>query len=116
VNKNDIAIAKNYLKEDELKRLGNVVSAYFDIAEFRASSHTPTYMVDYIEQLDDLAKTLKTAALQNAGKVSHEQAKLKAEAEYAKYQKKTLDEPTQIEQVFLENLKQTQKRLETKKG
>ncbi|GHU07291.1 toxin Fic [Alphaproteobacteria bacterium] len=114
VSRSDITIAKNYLDKAELKRLGNVVSAYFDIAEFRASSHTPTYMADYIEQLDDLASTLKTPRLKGAGKVSQAQAKQKAEREYKKYQKKVINEPTPVEQAFLVNIKQAQKRLEGK--
>ncbi len=37
----DIGIAKNYLKEDELKILNNLVSGYFDLAEINAIEHRP---------------------------------------------------------------------------
>lgn len=43
----DIGIAKNYLSEDELKILNNLVSGYFDIAEINAIEHKPMYMSDY---------------------------------------------------------------------
>lgn len=47
----DIGIAKNYLKEDELKILNNLVSGYFDLAEINAIEHRPMYMNDYVEFL-----------------------------------------------------------------
>ena len=42
----DIGVAKNYLKEDELKILNNLVSGYFDLAEISAIEHRPMYMSD----------------------------------------------------------------------
>jgi len=48
--KADVTIAKNYLSEDELKKLNTLVSAYFDAAEFRAHSHEPTHMRDWRTQ------------------------------------------------------------------
>ena len=50
----DIGVAKNYLKEDELKILNNLVSGYFDLAEINAIEHKPMYMADYVEQLDSI--------------------------------------------------------------
>lgn len=47
----DIGIAKNYLQEDELKVLNNLVSGYFDLAEINAIEHKPMYMDDYVKQL-----------------------------------------------------------------
>lgn len=48
----DIGIAKNYLQENELKILNNLVSGYFDLAEINAIEHKPMYMEDYVKQLD----------------------------------------------------------------
>lgn len=48
----DITVAKNYLKESELKILNNLVSGYFDFAEVQAMKHNPMYMSDYVEHLD----------------------------------------------------------------
>ena len=50
----DIGVAKNYLEEDELKILNNLVSGYFDLAEINAIEHKPMYMIDYVEQLDSI--------------------------------------------------------------
>ena len=48
----DISIAKNYLNEDELKVLNNLISGYFDLAEINAIEHKPMYMKDYVDQLE----------------------------------------------------------------
>ena len=50
----DIGIAKNYLEENELKVLNNLVSGYFDLAEINAIEHKPMYMDDYVKQLDSV--------------------------------------------------------------
>ena len=53
----DIGIAKNYLNDEELKILNNIVSGYFDFAEIQAMRHNPMYMSDYVEHLDNVLKT-----------------------------------------------------------
>ena len=53
----DIGIAKNYLNDEELKILNNIVSGYFDFAEIQAMRHHPMYMSDYVEHLDNVLKT-----------------------------------------------------------
>ena len=50
----EVGIAKNYLTEEELKVLNNLVSGYFDFAEIQAIRHIPMYMKDYIQQLDNI--------------------------------------------------------------
>lgn len=67
----DARIAKNYLKEDELKVLNNLVSGYFDFAEIQAMRHNPMYMLDYVKQLDNILSSTGGALLTDAGKVSH---------------------------------------------
>ena len=52
----DIGIAKNYLDNEELKILNNIVSGYFDFAEIQAMRHNPMYMADYVEHLDNVLK------------------------------------------------------------
>ncbi len=44
----DVVIAKNYLTEEELKILNNLVSGYFDFAEIQAIRHNSIHMDDYI--------------------------------------------------------------------
>lgn len=70
----DISVAKNYLTEDELKVLNNIVSGYFDFAEIQAMRHNPMYMSDYVEYLDNLLKAIGENLLIDAGKVSHSKA------------------------------------------
>ena len=82
----DIGIAKNYLNDEELKILNNIVSGYFDFAEIQAMRHNPMYMADYVEHLDNVLKTTGEKVLQGAGTISHAQAIEKATEEYRKYQ------------------------------
>ncbi len=111
VRKTDIMVAKNYLSEQEIKRLNNVVSAYFDIAELRALDEKPTTMQDYINQLDKLIASMDRAVLNDAGKVSHIEAEAKAHAEYAKYQVKTL---SSVEGAYIDSMRTLQKKVEKK--
>ena len=68
----DIGVAKNYLKEDELKILNNLVSGYFDLAEINAIEHKPMYMSDYVAQLDLILASGGRKLLDGSGKVSHD--------------------------------------------
>jgi len=97
----DIKIAKNYLKEDELKILNNLVSGYFDFAEIMAMEHRPVYMMDYVNQLDTIMQSTGRPLLKGAGSISHQEALDKALAEYRKYQVKTL---TPVEEAYLESI------------
>lgn len=102
----DISVAKNYLSEDELKILNNLVSGYFDFAEIQAMRHTPMYMSDYVENLDRILSTTGEALLTDAGKVSHAQALEKAKAEYKKYQVQNL---SPVEEDYLQTIRAIEK-------
>ena len=104
--KSDIGIAKNYLDEDELKILNNLVSGYFDFAEIQAMRHNPMHMSDYMQQLDKVLSSTGEQVLQGTGKISHKQAMEKAEAEYRKYQVQTL---TPVEEAYLDTVKKLEK-------
>ena len=97
----DIGIAKNYLSEEELKILNNIVSGYFDFAEIQAMRHHPMYMSDYVEHLDNVLKTTGEKLLQGAGTISHAQAMEKATEEYRKYQVQNL---SSVEEQYLESI------------
>ena len=98
----DISIAKNYLSEEELKVLNNLVSGYFDFAEINAIEHRPMYMNDYIEQLDNILSSGNRKLLTSSGTISHEQAIEKARAEYKKFQTENL---SPVEDAYLETIK-----------
>lgn len=100
----DIGVAKNYLSEDELKILNNLVSGYFDLAEISALEHRPMYMADYVAQLNAILSSGGRKVLADAGSVSHAQAKEKAKEEYRKYQAATL---SPVEEAYLETVKKT---------
>jgi len=105
----DITVAKNYLNEEELKILNNLVSAYFDFAEIQAIKHRPMYMADYIKQLDNILSASGEKLLFDAGSVSHQQAIEKAKDEFRKYRLKTL---SPVEKAYLESIKAVQKKME----
>jgi len=113
VQKKDIAIAKNYLSEKELKVLNNIVSAYFDLAEVKAMDEEPMTMQDWLMQFDKLIAAFDKKVLTNPGQTSHKQAIEKAEKEYRKYQVKTL---SPVEEAYLDTIKTVQKRVEKKGG
>jgi len=98
----DVVIAKNYLSEEELRKLNNMVSGYFDFAENRAMEHIPTTMRDYRELLDRILSANGSPVLDNAGSISATQAREKAIAEYRKYQVRAL---TPVEQAYYASLK-----------
>ena len=110
--KSDIGVAKNYLDEDELKILSNLVSGYFDFAEIQAIRHKMMYMRDYVEQLDRVLSGTGEKILDHAGKVSHQQALKKAEAEYRKYQVQTL---SPVEEAYIEVIKEIEKKAKKSK-
>ena len=98
----EAGIAKNYLTEEELKVLNNLVSGYFDFAEIQAIRHNPMYMADYIQQLDNILASMGEQKLVGSGSVSHAQAMEKAREEYRKYQVKTL---SAVEEDYLKTIK-----------
>lgn len=107
----DVVIAKNYLNEEELKVLNNLVSGYFDFAEIQAIRHNPMYMEDYIKQLDTILSSTGEKLLVGAGTISHSKAIEKAKGEYKKYQVKTI---SPVEQEYLNALKEISSKINDK--
>lgn len=110
--KSEAKIAKNYLTPEELNILNNLVSGYFDFAEIYAARHEYLYMKDYLKQLDNILSATGEKVLQNAGRIKHNDAMKKVDAEYKKYQQKTI---TPVEAAYLESLKKIEKGLSKKK-
>ena len=97
----DIKIAKNYLKENEIRILNNLVSGYFDFAEIMAMEHRPVYMMDYVKQLDTILQSTGRPLLKGSGSISHQEAMDKALGEYRNYQVMTL---APVEEAYLESI------------
>ena len=85
VRKSDVSVAKNYLKEDEIKLLGLLVEQYLAFAETMALQQTPMYMKDWLERLDSILRTNGRELLDHAGKISHQMALERSALEYGKY-------------------------------
>jgi hypothetical protein len=82
VLKSDVTIAKNHLNETQIRSLNRIVSAYLDLAENRAERRIPMNMADWEAFLNQFLDMAEYPVLQDSGRVSALEAKLKAEAEY----------------------------------
>jgi hypothetical protein len=80
--KSDTTVAKNYLSAAHIEELNRIVSAYLDLAENRARRGIVTRMSEWITFLHSFLELSNYPILQDAGKISAEEARLKAEAEY----------------------------------
>ena len=85
VRKEDVAIAKNYLNEEELLALNNLVEQYLLFAEGQAMRRVPMHMKEWIAKLHAFLSINDREILTHAGKMTHEMAKELAEAEYATF-------------------------------
>ena len=83
--KSDVSVAKNYLSEQEMRSLERIVSAYLDLAEDRAERYIPMTMEDWAKRLDLFLMADDREVLLDAGKITAEIAKAKAETEFEKY-------------------------------
>jgi len=87
IKRNDVAIAKNYLKPEELDHLNRIVFQYLEFAELQALQRKPMHMKDWIEKLHGFLTLNDREILEHNGKVSHEEATAFAIEEFEKYQK-----------------------------
>lgn len=83
--KSDVIIAKNYLNEQEIKNLNNLVNLFLDIAENNAERNIPMYMNDWKKEVENALKIFHYEVLEGKGNISHKQAVQKATSEYEKY-------------------------------
>lgn len=86
--KSDVTVAKNYLNEEHIKRLNRLVSAYLDLAEDRAEHGVLMKMEDWIKFLHGFLELSDYPILEDKGRVSTLEAKLKAEHEYEVYRER----------------------------
>ncbi|MDE6856442.1 MAG: virulence RhuM family protein, partial [Muribaculaceae bacterium] len=80
----------------------------------QAKSHVPMYMNDWIKKLDDFLKLSGKELLNHAGKVSAENARLKANEEYDKFRERTRYQLSPVEIHFIENFEAEQKKIRKK--
>ena len=85
IRKPDVSIAKNYLNEEEIANLNEIVTMYLDYVERQAKRGNIMYMADWVEKLNAFLRFNEEDVLQNKGKVTAEIAKSFAEGEFEKY-------------------------------
>jgi len=83
--KADVSVAKNYLFQDELQELNEIVAMYLDYAIRQARRHVPMTMEDWASKLDAFLQFNDAEILQDKGKVTAAIAKAFAESEFEKY-------------------------------
>ena len=106
--KSDVAVAKNYLSEAHVRELNRIVSAYLDLAENRAERGILMKMADWTGFLHSFLELSNYPILQDKGKVSALEAKLKADGEFDVYRQRQDVE-------YLSDFDREIKRLEGKK-
>jgi hypothetical protein len=100
IRKEDVSIAKNYLDGQELDTLNRIANAYIEFAELRALQRKVMTMRDWITKLDEFLKLSEHELLDHAGKITAEQAKMKAELEYDHYRKFVDAQPRAVDLDF----------------
>ncbi|NWK54587.1 virulence RhuM family protein [Verrucomicrobiaceae bacterium N1E253] len=73
VRKQDVIVAKNYLREDEIDTLNRLVVIFLETAELRAKSRQETKMSYWQNNVAQIITSNGFALLENAGSVSHQQ-------------------------------------------
>lgn len=120
VRKQDVVNAKNYLSQDELAALNNLVEQYLIFAEGQAMRRIAMSMNDWITKLDGFLRLNDRDILTHAGKMSHEMAKQQAEQEYEKFHRQRLQHDPIESNNYLEQLSKTSELISkaniTKKG
>lgn len=110
--KTDMAVAKNYLNEEELQVLNRIVNAYLEFAELQALNRQPMSMTQWISKLDDFLRLSGREILTHAGRITAEAAQGKAEAAFSTYRQQQLAAPSRAEQDFEAALAKPVKALE----
>ena len=109
VRKDDVTIAKNYLTEPELQVLNRIVNLYIEYAELQALERKPMTMCNWIAKLDEFLKAAGRDLLDHAGKISADDARAKAEREYARYRALVDAAPRAVDTDFDNKIKRLKK-------
>ena len=87
VIKSDVTSAKNFLSEEESKKLERTITSYFDYIENQIEQRQALTMEEFARSVDLFLSFNNFKILTSAGSISHEAAKLKAHEEYNKFNK-----------------------------
>jgi len=114
VRKHDVSIAKNYLSEEELLTLNNLVEQYLIFAEGQAMRRIPMYMKNWIEKLDGFLQLNERDILDHAGKISHELAIRNAEQQYEAFSRQRIKAEDELESDFDRSVKMIEQTAKTR--
>ncbi len=109
VLKSDSLVAKNYLSEEEIRKLERTVSAFFDYIEGIIERRNTFTMESFAASVDKFLSFNEYRILEGYGKVTRQQAEQKAVAEYEKFNKQQ-----RIESDFDRTVKKLLQRKDTK--
>ena len=85
--KSDVTIAKNYLTEQQIRQLERTVTGYFDYIEDLIERENTFTMEEFAASVNEFLTFRRYDILPDKGKISRQQAVLKAEAEYDEFNK-----------------------------
>ena len=85
--KSDVTIAKNYLTGQQIRQLERTVTGYFDYIEDLIERENTFTMEEFAASINEFLAFRRYDILQDKGKISHTQAKERAEREYDAYNK-----------------------------
>ncbi|EGR0231661.1 virulence RhuM family protein [Vibrio vulnificus] len=85
VRKTDVTIAKNYLREDEIKELNRIVNMWLDFAEDQALRRKQVFLQDWADKLDQFLSFNDRDVLSGAGKITKKDADDKAKSEFDRF-------------------------------
>ena len=85
--KSDVAIAKNYLNEQEIRRLERSVSGFFDYVEDLIEDEILLKMEDFAKSIDEFLQFRRYKIFKGRGRISKIEATEKAHLEYTIFNK-----------------------------
>jgi hypothetical protein len=85
--KSDVLVAKNYLQENQIRRLERAITGYFDYIEDLVENENTFTMQQLAESVNEFLHFRKFKILQDKGKVSKAKAEQKATEEYDEFNK-----------------------------
>jgi len=85
--KSDVLVAKNYLQENQIRRLERVITGYFDYIEDLVENENTFTMQQFSKSVNEFLNFRKFKILQDKGKISKIHAEQKASEEYDEFNK-----------------------------
>jgi len=113
--KEEVTIAKNYLNQEELLQLNNLVEQYLVFAEGQAMRRIPMTMQDWIDKLHGFLQLNERDILKDAGKISHEMMMEITNEKFNQYKVQEATFDTEFDEVLLKTLQLTKENKSKKK-